>query len=73
MLLRPLHLLLQEVLKQIPTDATFDQERGILEGIEIMKRTNFGASRDLSAATDRLPINLQSRLVDFILPGLGKL
>lgn len=69
MLLRPIHLMLFGVLKNIPQDATFDQDRGVQEGISILKRTKFAASYDLSAATDRLPIVIQKLLIEFMIPG----
>jgi len=73
MLLRPLHKFLFGILRNIPQDATFDQERGVLAGVEMLKRTGFAASYDLSAATDRLPVLLQSRLIDAFYPGAGQL
>jgi len=73
MLLRPLHKFLFGILRKIPQDATFDQDRGVLAGVEIIKKTAFAASYDLSAATDRLPVLLQSRLIDAFYPGTGQL
>lgn len=70
--LRPLHDWIFAILKLIPQDATFDQEAGvqkILEKIQSGQLTVF--SLDLSAATDRLPVLLQARLLDFIFSGLG--
>jgi hypothetical protein len=69
MLLRPIHLMLFRVLKNIPQDATFDQDEGVQMGVSILKRTNFAASYDLSAATDRLPIVIQKPLIEFMIPG----
>jgi len=73
MLLRPLHKFIFGILKNIPQDATFDQERGVLAGVEMLARTGFAGSYDLSAATDRLPVLLQSRLIDVLYPGTGQL
>lgn len=73
MLLRPLHKFLFGILENIPQDATFDQERGVLAGVEMIKETAYAASYDLSAATDRLPVLLQSRLIDAFYPGTGQL
>lgn len=73
MLLRPLHRFLFRILKNIPQDATFDQDRGVLRGVDIIKKTGFAASYDLSAATDRLPVLVQSRLIDAFYPGTGQL
>jgi len=73
MLLRTLRKFLFGILRKIPQDATFDQDRGVLAGVEIIKKTAFAASYDLSAATDRLPVLLQSRLIDAFYPGTGQL
>jgi len=73
MLLRPLHLFIFGILRRIPSDATFDQEAGVRRGVEILKKTAFAASFDLSAATDRLPVVLQSHLVSYLFPGTGQL
>jgi hypothetical protein len=73
MLLRPVHKFLFGILRNIPQDATFDQERGVLAGVELVKKTGYAASYDLSAATDRLPILVQSRLIDAFYPGTGQL
>jgi len=73
MLLRPLHKFLFRILSNIPQDATFDQERGVLNGVEMIRKTGFAGSYDLSAATDRLPVLLQSRLIDAFYPGTGQL
>jgi len=73
MLLRPLHKFLFGILRKIPQDATFDQDRGVLDGVEMLERTGFAGSYDLSAATDRLPVLLQSRLIDAFFPGTGQL
>jgi len=71
--LRPLHLLLFDLLRRIPTDATFDQV-GVLERVQerVMKagyRVAKAYSFDLSAATDRLPVRLQEKILE---PLLGK-
>lgn len=73
MLLRPIHKFIFGILKNIPQDATFDQDRGVSHGVEILHKTSFAASYDLSAATDRLPVLLQSRLIDAFYPGTGQL
>lgn len=64
MLLRPIHLMLFEILKSIPQDATFDQEKGVEEGRKMIKQSKIAYSFDLSAATDRLPVSLQSKLIE---------
>jgi hypothetical protein len=67
-LLNPLHKLLQEVLRTIPSDCTFDQIGKVEERISAMALKYKGRrlrafSFDLSSATDRIPIFLQSMLL----------
>jgi len=73
MLLRPLHKYLQGILRNIEQDATFDQDAGVRRGMELIKQTAYAASYDLSAATDRLPVLLQSFLVNYLFPNTGQL
>jgi hypothetical protein len=56
-LLKPLHNLLFEILRNIPQDGTFDQYAPLRLLVE--KKLPYLGSFDLSAATDRLPIDLQ--------------
>jgi hypothetical protein len=56
-LLKPLHNLLFEILKNIPQDGTFDQYAPLR--LLVSKKLPYLGSFDLSAATDRLPIDLQ--------------
>lgn len=70
--LHPLHKMVFGILKGIPQDSTFDQDKGVRLGIEIIERTKFAASYDLSAATDRLPVVLQQHLVNYLVPGTGE-
>jgi len=56
---KPLHDLLFEILKNIPNDATFDQDAAFKRAISKSKITGHSFGYDLSAATDRLPIDLQ--------------
>lgn len=60
-LLYPLHEALFEILKQIPSDGTFNQlkpvEKLLSRGLKELY------SFDLSAATDRLPIELQKDIL----------
>nr|UYL95344.1 MAG: RNA-dependent RNA polymerase [Tianjin Mitov tick virus 1] len=61
--LKPLHKFIFKVLRKVPMDGTFDQ-------LKPLKRVPFGKvpiySFDLSAATDRLPIIIQSELLSEI-------
>lgn len=72
MLLFPIHRFIQGILRSIPQDATFDQDKGVQSAIDKSKG-GFVASYDLSAATDRLPIIIQSLLINYLLPGYGQL
>jgi len=73
MLFLPLHKHIQGILRNIPQDATFDQDGSVVALREISKRSAYAASFDLSAATDRLPLVLQSMLMSSIIPGYGQL
>lgn len=72
MLLRPIHLMLFGLLKNIPQDATFDQDRGVQMGIQLLKKSGIAYSYDLSAATDRLPIVIQKLLIEYLIPGASE-
>jgi hypothetical protein len=66
--LKPLHDWLMDVLKGIPTDGAFDQHRPItrlLKKTADLKDTIF-YSFDLSAATDRFPVELQRGLLEVV-------
>lgn len=60
-ILKPLHQAIFQVLHRIPQDGTFDQTRPIHRLIKKMQGKNITKvySYDLSAATDRLPLDLQ--------------
>lgn len=62
-MLKPLHDFIFKFLKNLPNDGTFDQNLSVLRAKE--KAARFGQSfgYDLSAATDRLPISLQIRIL----------
>jgi len=57
--LKPLHQFLFSILKSIPNDATFDQDAAVKRCFAKAKRSGKSFGYDLSAATDRLPIQLQ--------------
>lgn len=75
-LLKPLHQVLFKILRTIPNDGTFDQDTSVhrikTKVTEQSLKKVF--SFDLSAATDRLPISLQSKILDTLIgiPGLGE-
>lgn len=72
--LLPLHKALFEILSKIPNDGTFDQELSARRCVEKSKLYNCAFSFDLSAATDRLPVDLTGAILSniFGLPALGQ-
>jgi hypothetical protein len=71
--LKPLHEMLFSFLKTLPNDGTFDQNKSVERCFIKVAATGKSFGYDLSAATDRLPIVLQTRIIDKIIPGFGKL
>nr|WAY16630.1 putative RNA-dependent RNA polymerase [Binucleate Rhizoctonia mitovirus 17] len=69
--LSPLHDMLFKFLRSLPNDGTFDQEASVRRCLEKCTKTGKSFGYDLSAATDRLPLSLQSAVIDRISPGLG--
>jgi len=65
--LKPVHDVLMDILRGIPTDCTFNQ--GAFSSILPLSGPFF--SFDLSAATDRMPLALQQRVLSFVI-GRGK-
>jgi hypothetical protein len=72
-LLNPLHKALFKVLRGIAEDGTFNQEAAVaLVQKKLRERkSQYVASLDLSAATDRLPLFLQVQLLNKWVPMLG--
>jgi hypothetical protein len=64
-LLHPLHSALFAVLRMIPTDGTFDQLAPV-KRLKITRKTPV-FSYDLSAATDRLPLQFQKIILGPVL------
>jgi hypothetical protein len=64
---RPLHDRIFEVLRLIPQDGTFAQERPLTHLGELGKTGRKLFSFDLSAATDRLPVKIQATLLSSLL------
>jgi hypothetical protein len=58
-LLRPLHSSLFGVLKNIPNDGTHSHSEAFERAVQKAIKANCAYGYDLSAATDRLPIDLQ--------------
>lgn len=63
----PLHDRLFEILRLIPQDGTFDQERPLHHLGELGLKGRKLHSFDLSAATDRLPVKLQATLLSALI------
>jgi hypothetical protein len=63
--LKPLHILLNRILRRIPRDCTFNQG-AFLEFSSKDSEHSFH-SLDLSAATDRMPVALQERVIASII------
>nr|WAY16604.1 putative RNA-dependent RNA polymerase [Rhizoctonia solani mitovirus 123] len=69
--LKPLHDMLFSFLRSLPNDGTFDQNASVKR---CMVKSNIAGKSfgyDLSAATDRLPIDLQVQIINKLIPGLG--
>ena len=61
--LKPVHDFLFDYLKEIPNDATFDQEAAVRRCFTKSRIAGKSYGYDLSAATDRLPIDLQESVL----------
>jgi hypothetical protein len=66
--LKPLHDMISEILKSLPNDGTFDQRAAVNRCFSKVKLYGHSFGYDLSAATDRLPIDLQ---VSILTPLIG--
>jgi len=64
---RPLHDRVFEILRLIPQDGTFDQERPLAHLGVLGKTGRKLHSFDLSAATDRLPVKIQATLLSSLI------
>jgi hypothetical protein len=66
--LYPIHrFIFDEILQKLPMDGTFNQ----LAPLERTRSWLEMYSLDLSSATDRLPMSIQTQIINFIWPGLG--
>jgi len=61
--LKPLHTYIMDILKELPTDGTFDQLKPVRRLLKRIPVTQKVYSYDLSAATDRLPVSIQELLL----------
>lgn len=66
-ILHPIHkIIFDTFLKNIPMDGTFNQ----LKPLNASRNWKVLYSLDLSSATDRLPVELQGNIIDYMFPGL---
>lgn len=72
--LAPLHDELFSLLRLIPNDGTFDQTASIYRSSEKSSKYGCAFSFDLSAATDRLPVDLTAAILSEVssVSGLGE-
>jgi len=69
--LKPLHEMLFAFLKGLPNDGTFNQGLSVQRCMEKAKKAGQSFGYDLSAATDRLPIDLQVAILSSLIGDLG--
>jgi len=62
-ILKPLHDSLFALLSQLPNDGTFDQQASVKRSMQKSVAAGKSYSYDLSAATDRLPVEIQEGIV----------
>jgi hypothetical protein len=61
--LKPVHEHLFSILRTLPNDGTFDQQASVKRCVDKVAKSGKSFGYDLSAATDRLPIYLQIKLL----------
>jgi len=60
--LKVLHLAMMKFISRLPTDSTFDQNKGFKRAMELSQGKSC-YSYDLSSATDRFPLSLQTQVI----------
>jgi hypothetical protein len=65
-MLLPLHKFMLDTLRKIPNDGTFDQDESVRRSKDKAIKANLAFSFDLSAATDRLPVELTEFILSLI-------
>jgi len=60
--LRPIHNMLNNILRRLPQDCTFDQ-KSFIHKLSKPEAEKFYFSFDLTNATDRMPIKLQQTII----------
>lgn len=71
MCLKPIEQMLAAFLKNLPNDGVYDQHSSEMRARDKSIRYGCSYGYDLSAATDRLPLELQEMILDQIVPNLG--
>jgi hypothetical protein len=66
-----LHAATQSLLKLVENDGTFSHNESFMRAVKLVLATKFGASIDLSAATDRFPVKFQQRVLYEVLVAIG--
>jgi hypothetical protein len=71
--MKPLHLALFKISNNLPNDGTFDQDASVTRCSVKAAAAGKAYSFDLSAATDRLPVDLTGNIIEslFKIPGLS--
>jgi hypothetical protein len=72
-ILKPLHDAILSRLEGIPMDGTFDQIAPINRLMSVVEPGQKFYSFDLSAATDRLPVEIQADILNLLIPNIGTL
>ncbi|QDW65413.1 putative RNA-dependent RNA polymerase [Rhizoctonia solani mitovirus 21] len=70
-ILKPIEKMLANFLRNLPNDGVYDQHSSELRARSKALLAGCSYGYDLSAATDRLPLSLQSTLLDQLVPELG--
>lgn len=71
MTLKPLHNSILSILSKLDEDGTYDQHGPLNKLIGKVPAGTVFHSFDLSAATDRLPIDIQRDILNILKPSLG--
>lgn len=72
-ILKPLHNVIFHLLENLPNDAMRDQQLAVQRCMEKAEAAGMSFGYDLSAATDRLPLVFQTKILNMVLPTLGDL
>lgn len=65
-MLKPLHDFLFDIFKKLPNDGTHDQSKAFDLAVKLSEKYKASYGFDLSSATDRLPVLVQSKFLSII-------